>query len=291
MTTPEAVEETRQLYTQHPRTSLRIAAQILGMGRTSVSTILHDELKLFPYKVQIQQPLTPANIEKRLQFVNEILVAIDDKTIDPNLIYFTDESYFHLIGYVNKQNYRFWGSENPHLSVAQALHPQKVSVWCAFTAHKIYGPYFLTKYVDEFVYRDEVLEKFFNNIARDRKIENFWFQQDGAIAHRTDDNMFYIASEFGHKIIGLDAPKKLGGGIDWPPCSPDLNTCDYFLWGYLKDKVYVTLPETIDELKDRITREIKAIPRDVRKRVCEGFVRRLRAVIITEGKHIENVLH
>ncbi|GBL97863.1 hypothetical protein AVEN_87314-1, partial [Araneus ventricosus] len=24
----------------------------------------------------------------------------------------------------------------------------------------------------------------------------------------------------------------------WPPCSPDLNPCDFWLWGFLKDRVY-----------------------------------------------------
>ena len=36
----------------------------------------------------------------------------------------------------------------------------------------------------------------------------------------------------GSHIIGL------GHGIEWLPQSPDLTPCDYFLWGYLKNKVY-----------------------------------------------------
>ena len=35
----------------------------------------------------------------------------------------------------------------------------------------------------------------------------------------------------------------------WPPRSPDLTICDFFLWGYVKDRVYVPpLPATVDEL-------------------------------------------
>jgi hypothetical protein len=30
----------------------------------------------------------------------------------------------------------------------------------------------------------------------------------------------------------------------WPPQSPDLNPCDFYLWGKLKDKVYVNNPHT-----------------------------------------------
>jgi hypothetical protein len=29
-----------------------------------------------------------------------------------------------------------------------------------------------------------------------------------------------------------------GGPTAWPARSPDLNSCDYYLWGYMKAKVY-----------------------------------------------------
>jgi len=35
-----------------------------------------------------------------------------------------------------------------------------------------------------------------------------------------------------------------------PPRSPDATPCDFFLWGYVKDRVYVPpLPASIPELK------------------------------------------
>ena len=43
----------------------------------------------------------------------------------------------------------------------------------------------------------------------------------------------------------------------WPPRSPDLNPCDYYLWGFLKARVYNPLPKTLDDLKANIEREIK----------------------------------
>ncbi|GBM79642.1 hypothetical protein AVEN_184203-1 [Araneus ventricosus] len=38
-----------------------------------------------------------------------------------------------------------------------------------------------------------------------------------------------------------------------PPCSPDLNPLDFFLWGYIKQRVYATPPPTLQELRNRIT--------------------------------------
>jgi hypothetical protein len=35
----------------------------------------------------------------------------------------------------------------------------------------------------------------------------------------------------------------------WPAGSPDLNLCDFYLWGNEKDKVYSNNPHTLDEIK------------------------------------------
>jgi hypothetical protein len=43
-----------------------------------------------------------------------------------------------------------------------------------------------------------------------------------------------------------------GGGISWPARYPDLSVCDYFLWGYLKSKMYLMKPSYIDEIKNAI---------------------------------------
>jgi hypothetical protein len=41
------------------------------------------------------------------------LQAIYDGVLDPKLTFFTDEAWFHLSGYINAQNNRYWGSINP----------------------------------------------------------------------------------------------------------------------------------------------------------------------------------
>ena len=42
-----------------------------------------------------------------------------------------------------------------------------------------------------------------------------------------------------------------GNGCTWPPRSPDLTVCDFFLWCAVKDTVYVPppLPKTLPELQ------------------------------------------
>jgi hypothetical protein len=42
----------------------------------------------------------------------------------------------------------------------------------------------------------------------------------------------------------------------WPARSPDLNPCDFYLWGTLKDAIYVNNSHSLGELKEYIRQEI-----------------------------------
>ena len=58
-------------------------------------------------------------------------------------IIFSDETYFDFGGYVNKQNYRIWSTENPHAYIEKPTHPSpRVTVWCGFWSRGIIGPFF-----------------------------------------------------------------------------------------------------------------------------------------------------
>ena len=69
------------------------------------------------------------------------------------------------------------------------------------------------------------------------------------------------------------------------------NPCDFFLWGYLKDKIYRNRPRTIQELKEAITSEINGIDRDTLNGLMENFEKRLHATVEVEGRHFEQFLH
>ena len=51
------------------------------------------------------------------------------------------------------------------------------------------------------------------------------------------------------------------------PRSPDLNPCDFYLWGYLKFIVYNLLPKKLDDLKANIEREIRKKSKETSKSV------------------------
>lgn len=60
-----------------------------------------------------------------------------------NNMLFSDEAHFHINGYTNKQNCRYWSCENPNCKSEKPLHSHKVTVWAAMSAHGIIGPRFL----------------------------------------------------------------------------------------------------------------------------------------------------
>ena len=82
----------------------------------------------------------------------------------------------------------------------------------------------------------------------------------------------------------------LRGDIGWPACSPVLNPCDIFLWGYLKSKVYSNSPQSIEQLKDAIRQEITAISHEMTRQVIDKFRERLRQCVDNNGSHLTNLI-
>ncbi|GFW84689.1 uncharacterized protein TNCV_2597341 [Trichonephila clavipes] len=76
----------------------------------------------------------------------------------------------------------------------------------------------------------------------------------------------------------------------WPPRSLDLTPADFWLWGYLKSRVYLSGPSSLSELKDAIRREVSSIHPDVLHSAVAGFVTRLECLLSCGGGHVEHIL-
>ena len=76
----------------------------------------------------------------------------------------------------------------------------------------------------------------------------------------------------------------------WPPLSPYATPCDFFLWGYVKDQVYVPpLPASIPELWVRIRTAIEIITADMLQTVWNELDYRVDVCRIIKGAHIEHL--
>ncbi|CAJ0929999.1 unnamed protein product [Ranitomeya imitator] len=102
-----------------------------------------------------------------------------------------------------------------------------------------------------------MIQDYFQPALEAMELEDTWFQQDGATAHTARVTMNCLRQMFPGRLISLR------GDVNWPARSPDLAPCDFFLWGYLKSKVYINCPNTLEDLRNNIEAEIGRIPVDM----------------------------
>ena len=76
----------------------------------------------------------------------------------------------------------------------------------------------------------------------------------------------------------------------WPPRSPDLNVSDFFLWGYVKEKVYIEMPDTLQQLKRNIIQEINNISQETLMKVMNSTVERARQCLTNNGGHLKDIV-
>ena len=72
-----------------------------------------------------------------------------------------------------------------------------------------------------------------------------------------------------------------------PLYSPDLAPCDFFLFPRLKRLMKGRRFDTIEEIKTRLLRELKDIPKSVYQKCFEDWKKRWHKCIISEGDYFE----
>ena len=99
----------------------------------------------------------------------------------------------------------------------------------------------------------DTITQFFLPKLDDIDVANTWFQQDDATCHTTDETIQLPHETFPGRVLSRF------GDQNWPPRSCDLTPLDFFLWGYLKSKVYVNNPTTTYALQEKIKHCINEI--------------------------------
>jgi len=272
----DARNQLKTMISENTSLSTRKAASAIGVSRYLIISILHDDLHLKPYRTREWHKLETHDYERRVNFATWFL------SLHRSVKFYMlccDEAYFFLTPTINKQNTINWLPERPAEGIEVPLYDQKVLVWCAISAEGIIGPYFFEESVNQHNYLTMLQTYFWRRHVQTPDYAKYYFQQDGATPHTADTVQNWLREKFSKKFVD----KKM-----WPPRSPDLNPCDYFLWGYLKSVVYNPLPKTLDDLKANITREIKKISKETLKNTFLNFEKRCQFILTAEGGHIED---
>ncbi|GFW20669.1 uncharacterized protein TNCV_1048921 [Trichonephila clavipes] len=117
------------------------------------------------------------------------------------------------------------------------------------------------------------------------QISNVMFMQDGATSHTANPVKAFLI-----QTLGEDRIVSRHCRYPWPPRSPDLTPADFWLWGYLKSRVYLSGPSSLSELKDAIRREVSSVHPDMLHSAVAGFVTLLECLLPCGGGHVEHIL-
>ncbi|KYN28572.1 hypothetical protein ALC57_02013 [Trachymyrmex cornetzi] len=116
-------------------------------------------------------------------------------------------------------------------------------------------------------------------------IPNIIFQQDGHPAHSSLLARTILNQRFPNRWIGIHSTLQ-----EWPPRSPDLTPMDFFVWGYIRDQVYDSLPRNRNDLIQKIQTASEKITPIMLSKVRENLMRRIALCAEENGGHFEHVL-
>lgn len=208
-----------------------------------------------------------------MEFCNFIINSLNNNPQFLRQILWTDESCFTRRGVVNFHNLHLWAHENP-----RGIRPRNfqeefsVNIWVGIYNNSIFGPYILPERLSAVTFL-EFLENNHYNMWEEVPLNerrNAWMQLDGCPAHYGRQVRAWLNAVYEERWIGR------GGPVAWPPRSPDLNPLDFFVWGFLKEKVYATPVNNREDLINRIRMACNEISREMLIRTRRSIRNRCR---------------
>lgn len=289
--TPENIQAVRERLENNP-TGVSSRRNGLGLTKSSFNRITKKDLRLHPYKMLIRHKLREADLRRRLQFCHWFHARCNNRRFLANFV-IGDEAGFALNGEVNNHNVRMYAPSNqpPDFHFDRNDAREKLTVWAGLCGNgDMVGPFLFNQNVNGQAYLNLLNEdvipelvRIFGNQYQNGNFQRLWWAQDGAPCHRLIAVRDRLNQVFRNRVVMLFNEN------EWPPRSPDLTPCDFFLWGYLKDRVFKTPPENLQVLRQRIIdqcnilRENRAMIRNSVRHMRE----RTQRCIEQNGAHVE----
>lgn len=144
--------------------------------------------------------------------------------VDPQLLFITDEAYFHISSYISSQDTWIW-SNGYSLSAPDFVTWHKIGVWCVVNAMWIIGPVFHQK-PWTWTSKLGIYWKYFLNS---------WLMM-GSLATFNKTVILCILHKIHSEVFDY---RIISTGL-WSPRLLNIGDRDLCLWGNLKGKMYRT---------------------------------------------------
>ena len=213
--------------------------------------------------MHVRHQLLPTDLPRRLHFAEWFVERCRRRPNFLESLIVGDEAAFAMNGEVCTHNVRQYAQKGhpPEFNFERNASREKLHIWAAICGNGvILGPYFFDRNVtgivylrmlNEFVFPQLVVH--FGNQYWEGHFRNLWWVQDfTASCYTTSPHRVINVRDRLNEVFGNNRVVGLGHDVEWPPRSPDLTPCDFFLWGYIKSKVFVNPPQTIHDLRQNL---------------------------------------
>jgi hypothetical protein len=117
-----------------------------------------------------------------------------------------------------------------------------------------------------------------------------WFLQDGTPPHTSKFLLHFLNTIFDPHLMSQGYQERHNCGHLWPPLSLDLNSCDLFLWGILREKMFSMKSCNIMEIRAVTTQLCNKTDGDFCRWVMMNMHFRHQEAVRQNRGHIEQVL-
>lgn len=263
--------------------SLNNMAKNLQMARSTLQSIVHNELNLRSYRLLNGQVLTDQSKQNRKEKCKKLLEFFKVRRIQDVL--WSDEKIFSIEVAKNAQNHRqllspaLKNTRKRKIS-AKASFPKSLMIWGGVSAKGKTPLVFIDKNVkiNANIYQEEILGKAV--MSWKKNYPNVIFQQDWAPAHGAKTTIRFLETKI-RSFLNKDL---------WPTNSPDLNPMDFSIWGFMEEQLRSRKVQNLNDLRKEIMEVWNDLDVNYLRRTIDSVKKRFKACIQADGGHFENSL-
>jgi histone-lysine N-methyltransferase SETMAR len=262
---------------ERPFTSCKFLARHFRIAKSTCTKILRKDLGLHKFNLRwVPHTLDETQKRNRVTLCSQLLTIFQqDQQNNFERIITGDESWFYL-QYANESA---WAESRDQLPVrvSQKINTEKCLISVLWSANGIHALLDVPKgdsYNSRF-FCEAVMPSVVSNIcshARRKSLKGFYVHLDNASPHNS-----YQSNEC---LLATKARR-----IPQPAYSPDLAPSDFFLFGFLKQKLRGVHLADREGLKSAITQIFAEIDKDMLVSVFLDWIERIHGVINNGGEY------